>query len=112
MAKRRKKSSSPAKQEHIDLGNAPGVAPLVIDEIDKAVTKYERAKDKRCAESPAEVTYKRELRAILHARRDELHTDPETGERFYRVDGKDYVLSEKLSIRKVDEGESVTSENI
>ena len=105
-AKKKTKPAAPAKpRTELDLGTAPGVAPLIIEEIEMAVARYERAKDKRVQESPAEISSKRELRQLLHAHRAELHEDKETGERFYRCEGKDYVLTEKLAIRKVDSGE-------
>ncbi len=92
-----------AKQSDLPGVEGEGVAPLKIDEVEKAVTKYERAKEKRCAESPKEVAAKQALRTVSHENRDKLPTN-EDGERFYRSEGVDYILEESLRRRKVDEG--------
>lgn len=110
--KNEKKPAAPKPPTELPLGDAPGVAPLVIDDIEKAIAKYEKAKNKRVAESPAEIAYKRELRQLLHAHREQLHTDPETREKFYRFEGKDYVLTEKLAIRKVESDDSPTVKEV
>lgn len=94
--------AAPVKTPELGLEGA-GVSPLAIPAIDKAVSKYERAKDKRCQASPGEIAAKQELSALLHQHRDELPRN-EAGEHFYRHDGKDYILEEKLKCRKVDDG--------
>jgi hypothetical protein len=81
-----------------------GVAPLVIDEVDKAVKKYEREKNKRCEASPGELAAKRDLAKLLRAHQGELHVN-EDGEYFYRTDGVDYILETKLKRRKADDGD-------
>lgn len=94
-----------AKEKQPDLPGVEGdgVAPVRIKEIDQAITKYERAKEKRCAESPKEVAAKQSLRALLHENRDNLSLN-EDGQRFYRSEGVDYILEESLRRRKVDDG--------
>jgi hypothetical protein len=77
-----------------------GVSALEIPEIEKAISKYQRKKDARCEASPDEIVAKRELQKLLHAHRDELPVSAE-GVPFYRSDERDYLLEEKLKIRKV-----------
>jgi hypothetical protein len=95
--------------EELPAMTGAGVSPLVIEEIDKAVRKYEKHKNARRAESPGEVAAKRDLTAALKAHRDELHTN-EDGERFYRHDGVDYIIETKLKRRKADDGEDGSTE--
>lgn len=83
----------------------PGVARLMIPDIDVAVSRYEKMKQKRCEASPGEVAAKKELRMVLLANRDQLHQD-DTGARFYRKNGKDYVIVETIKLRDADDGES------
>ena len=80
-----------------------GVSPLKIPDLDRAIVKYERKKEARCQASPDELAAKKELRDCLHEHRDEL---PKTsdGVPFYRYDERDYLLEEKLKVRKVDDG--------
>lgn len=80
-----------------------GVSPLSIPALAKLVDKYERAKEKRCLASPSEITAKRELAAELHAHLDKLPVN-EDGQRFYRHEGVDYILEEKLKRRAADDG--------
>lgn len=96
MAKKKK----PATTEELPGVEGPGVAPISIPEIDKAVTKYERKKEVRCSASPDEIAAKKELTALLHQHREKL---PKNGDGlpFYRYDEKDYFLEEKLKCRKV-----------
>jgi hypothetical protein len=82
-----------------------GVSPLSIPEIDKAISKYEKRKEARCQASPGEIEAKRELTALLHANSDKLPKNGD-GNRFYRVDGVDYILEEKMKRQKVDDGTS------
>lgn len=94
-----------ADQEAIPFdGAGPGVVPLTIADIDKAINKYERKKEARCAASPDEIAAKAQLKAVLHANRDALPKN-EAGVPFYRFEDVDYVLEEKLLRRKVDTGE-------
>lgn len=94
-----------ATKKDQELGlNGPGVSPLEIPEIDKAITKYQKKKEARCAISPDEVAAKAELKAALHKHRDELPVDG-NGIPFYRCDDRDYFLEEKLRVEKVDTGE-------
>jgi len=83
-----------------------GVAPLKIPEIDKAINKYQRKKEARCAVSPDEIAAKNELRAKLHEFRDRLPKNA-AGVPFYRYDDRDYLLEEKLKVQVVDEGEVI-----
>lgn len=80
-----------------------GVSPLSIPDLNKAINKYQKKKDARCEASPDELAAKKEVRQLLHQYRDQL---PVTGDDvpFYRYDGKDYLLEEKLKVRTVDEG--------
>ena len=80
----------------------PGVETLEIPEIEKAITRYQKKKEARCAETPGEFAAKQELQKLLHQHRDELPLN-EDKIPFYRSDGRDYLLEEKLKIRKVDE---------
>lgn len=80
----------------------PGVEVLEIAEVDKAISKYQRKKEARCQVSPGEIEAKRELRAALHKHRDKLPVTAE-GVPFYRSDGRDYFLEEKLTVRKVED---------
>lgn len=78
-----------------------GVAVLEIEEIDKAISKYQRKKEARCQVSPGEIEAKQELAAALHKHRNKLPLSPE-GVPFYRSDGRDYLLLEKLKVRKIE----------
>lgn len=89
-----------AKNEELGLSGA-GVEPLEIAEIEKKISKYQKLKDARCQASPPEVAAKMELQKALHAHRDELPVLAD-GTPFYRCDGRDYVLEEKLKVRKVE----------
>jgi len=93
---------APKKQDDLPAMEGDGVAPLEIKDIDKAISKYQKKKEARCLASPDEVAAKREVRTQLHLHRDEL---PQNGEGipFYRYDGRDYLLEEKLRVVKVDE---------
>lgn len=91
-----------AKDSELQLKGA-GVEPLSIPEIDKAISKYQKRKEARCAVSPDEIAAKSELRRLLHAHRDELPKTAE-GVPFYRSDDRDYLLEEKLKVVKVDDG--------
>ena len=79
----------------------PGVALLEIEEIDKAISKYQRRKEARCSVSPAEIEAKRELRELLHKHRGKLPVNGD-GIPFYRNDDRDYLLLETLKVRKVE----------
>ena len=81
--------------------SGPGVSPLEIPSIEKAISKYQKKKEARCQASPGELAAKKELREELHAHRDELPKNEE-GTPFYRMDGRDYLLEESLKIQKVE----------
>lgn len=86
-----------------ELGlSGPGVEPVEIPEIEKAISKYQRLKEARCVASPPEVAAKTALRQLLHEHRDELPVNGD-GVPFYRSDGRDYVLLETLKVRKVED---------
>lgn len=89
-----------AKNEELGLSGA-GVEALEIPEIDKAIAKYQRKKEARCQVSPGEIAAKQELRDLLHAHREELPVNGD-GIPFYRSDDRDYLLEEKLKVRKVE----------
>ena len=96
--------ASPPAGTTPELGlEGKGVAPVKINDVDKAISRYERAKEKRCQASPAEIAAKQELAAMLHHHKDSLPRNEE-GNAFYRHEGRDYVLEEKLKCRKVDDG--------
>lgn len=89
-----------AKNRELPGIEGEGVAPIEIPEIDKAIAKYQRKKEARCAASPDEIVAKKEVRELLHAHRDELPVNGD-GVPFYRCDDRDYLLEEKLKVRKV-----------
>lgn len=85
-----------------ELGlTGPGVEAVEIPEIEKAISKYQRLKEARCVASPPEIAAKTALRTLLHQHRDKLPVNGD-GTPFYRSDGRDYVLEEKLKVRKVE----------
>lgn len=96
----------PKKEDQPEMPLAgEGVEPLSIPEIDKAIAKYEKKKDARCAESPGEMAAKKELKELLHLYRESLPKNG-GGEPFYRSDDKDYTLTEKLKAKKwADDGD-------
>lgn len=84
-----------------------GADRVSIEAVDKAIRKYEKKKDARCAETPGERDAKKELMAALHANLESLPRNAE-GKRFYRYevqDGKfkDYIIEDKLVMKVVDE---------
>lgn len=87
------------KNEELGLSGA-GVELLEIPDIEKAIAKYQKKKEARCQVSPAELAAKQELAEILHAHREELPVNGD-GVPFYRCDDRDYLLLEKLKVRKV-----------
>lgn len=106
----KKKSSKRTKTEELPLGNDPGVVGIRIESIDSAAATYEKQKDRRCAESPRELAAKASLRELMYKHREELPRN-EDGDPFYRYDGVDYTLTEKLKRSKADDGE-VRSEEL
>jgi len=89
-----------AKNSELGLTGA-GVEAIEIPEIEKAISKYQRLKEARCVASPPEIAAKTSLRQLLHEHRDELPVNGD-GTPFYRSDGLDYVLEEKLKVKKVE----------
>jgi len=89
------------KQEELPAMDGPGVAALEIPELEKAISKYQRKKEARCQASPDEISAKTELKALLHQHRASLPINAE-GVPFYRSDGRDYVLEEKLKVKRVE----------
>lgn len=89
------------KQSEMPL-KGQGVEALEIEAIEKAISKYERKKEARCTASPGEIAAKKEVADLLHAHRDKLPVNGD-GIPFYRCDGRDYLLMEKLKVRKVEE---------
>lgn len=83
------------------IGEGKGITPVVIPAVAKLVEKYERQKEKRCQASPGEIAAKAALREALHANRAKLSVNDD-GEAFYRHDGVDYILEEKLKRRAAD----------
>jgi hypothetical protein len=105
------KKPKPTKTPDLPGVEGPGVSALSIPEIDRAVSKYERKKEARCAVSPEEVAAKRELRAALHSNRAQLPVNEE-GNPYYRHDGTDYILEEKLKRRAADDGDVGEADDI
>jgi len=93
----------PARNQDLPGVEGEGVAPLKIQAIDKAISKYQKKKEARCLASPDEIAAKNEVRQLLHQHREGLPVNGD-GLPFYRYDDRDYVLEEKLKIRKVDDG--------
>lgn len=91
-----------AKNQDLPGVEGPGVGPVKITAIDRAIAKYERAKDARCNESPKEVAAKTELRELLHQNRAQLPINGD-GLPFYRSDDRDYILQEVLKTAKVQQ---------
>ena len=98
----KKKTATPNKTESLPGISGPGVAPLSIPEINKAIAKYEKKKEARCDASLDEIAAKRELTALLHANADKLPKNTD-GNSFYRLDDIDYVLEEKLKRSRADD---------
>ena len=104
------KESPPPKNKTGTLPamTGPGVEVPKNATLDKFIAKYEKAKEKRCAESPSELAAKKELKYALHQARESLPVNSD-GERFYRSADyeRDYVLAEKLTVKKHhdDEGD-------
>lgn len=99
-----------SKTDQLPNVNGPGVSRPVIKDVDAAIRKYEKKKDARCKETPGERDAKNELQDLLHKNREAL-TRNSDGNLFYRYevsDGvfKDYILTEKLTIKKADEDEA------
>lgn len=104
-----KSKTTPEKTAALPGMSGPGVAPLNIPAITKAVTKYERAKEKRCQASPAEISAKQELQAALHEHADKLPKNDD-GFRFYRLDDVDYILEETMKRKRTSSGDSAGGE--
>lgn len=92
-----------SKKDELPGVEGPGVSRLEIADIDKAIAKYERKKEARCKETPGEVAAKQELTQALRDHREKLPKDKDRNP-FYRSDGIDYLLEEKVKARKVDDG--------
>lgn len=92
---------TPAKTPDLPGVAGPGVSALNIPSIAKAVEKYEQKKKKRCEASPGEIAAKNDLKQEMVANRDRLPVN-EDGLRFYRHEGVDYILEEKLTRHAVD----------
>ena len=90
-----------SKQQELDGVKGPGVSPLEIPEIEKAISKYQRMKNARFEASPGEIAAKTALRGLLHDHRDKLPVNGD-GVPFYRSQDRDYLLEEKLHVKKVE----------
>lgn len=93
-----------AKRDELPGMEGEGVAALEIEEIDKAIAKYQRKKEARCTASPGEIAAKQDLRDLLHKHRAKLPVNGD-GVPFYRSEDRDYLLEEKLKVRKVESAE-------
>lgn len=89
------------KGQELPNTTGKGVEPLNIPAIARLITKYEKKKEARCAESPGERDAKKELQAALHSLRDQLPVN-EDGNHYYRSTDyeRDYILTEKLQAVK------------
>jgi hypothetical protein len=101
-------TSKPAekpKTQELPGVTGPGVEPLKIEAVDKAISNYEKKKSARCAESPGELEAKKNLLAILHQHRDKLPLMD--GVPFYRSTDyeRDYILEEKIKVQKIETAE-------
>lgn len=88
------------KEPELPEMTGKGVEIPSIKAVDKAADEYQTAKDKRCQQSPRELAAKGKLQELLHKHRDALPKNEE-GYAFYRYEGRDYVLEEKMAVRKV-----------
>lgn len=102
--RKNKGAATPNKTAQLPGMTGAGVAPIEIAEVAKAITRYERAKEKRCQVSPDEIATKRALEATLHKHAGALPLNKD-GNRFYRQDDVDYILKESLLRRRSDDGE-------
>lgn len=98
-----KESDPPPKNKTGSLPamTGPGVEVPKNPVLDKFIRKYEKAKEVRCSASPDEVAAKKELQFAMHQQKASLQTNDE-GFSFYRSEEfeKDYVLQEKLKMKK------------
>jgi hypothetical protein len=94
-----KKKKNNAVAQELPNVTGVGVEPLVIPDLDKAIAKYEKHKDARCAETPNEIASKKEMKFKLQQHRNELPKID--GKPFYRYQDRDYILDEKLTIKHV-----------
>lgn len=92
MSKKNKKKEHNAE---LPAMTGPGVAPLRIEAIDKAVKKYEGFREERAQISPDEKDAKIMLHAALLDHREKLPVNHD-GKKFYRADGIDYILDESM----------------
>lgn len=98
----KKEKSGKPKTGELPGVTGPGVSPLKIEAVDKAISNYEKKKSARCAESPGELEAKKNLLAILHQHRDKLPL--EDGVPFYRSTEYecDFRLEEKLKRKAIE----------
>jgi len=94
------KADKPKPQELPGV-TGPGVEPLKIPALDKFIVAYEKAKERRCAESPGELQAKKELKFALHQQAANLPTNAD-GVKYYPSNDfeKDYILEERLKVKK------------
>ena len=103
------KDGDPLPDDKAPLGDLPGIpqepgiAQTKLGDVEACIRKYERKKEARCAASPDEIAAKKELAKALHVNSDKLAINDD-GNRFYRMDGVDYILEEKLKRRGADDG--------
>ncbi len=77
-----------------------GVGALEIPEIDKAISKFERKKAEVEALKPGLDSAKHELQESLHEHQERLPVNGD-GVPFYRSDDHDYLLDDKVTVKKV-----------
>lgn len=88
------------KVEELPGIQGKGVEAPSIKKLDGAISEYETEKDKRCKISPREVAAKGKVQELLHKHREEL-PKTEDGYPFYRYEGRDYILEDKMKVAKV-----------
>lgn len=115
MAKKGKKNK---KQAELPGIKGPGVEPVVIEALDKAIDTYIPARDTRVTASTEEKKQKASLLEVLKANAGKLGRDSKTGVLSYTCnrDGEDLVLTltpteEKLRVRKAKDKKAPEDEH-
>lgn len=83
-----------------------GVEIVKIPELDKAIRKWEKHKDARCAETPNEVAAKKDVIAEFHKHEEKLPKDSE-GNLIYRMDDDMYIIKRGKETLKKESAESI-----
>lgn len=100
------------KPKELPLGDGPGVGGVSIPEIDELAEDYYKEKEKRCKQTPKEITAKGKLIDALHANADKIGKD-DKGVMRYQFGDIVVVLKpgkEILKVKEVDAFEEDTVE--